>query len=402
MSAPLGLSALQVRAGHPDFLDLPWDRRLAEWRGVCPRLVDVPRGLSRHEVVFAQYGRALYAVKELPPELGEREYDALRWLEDRDMPAVTPAGHACVRTPDGVASVLITRFLDNSLPYRTLFQNPGLERYRARLLDSIAGLLVRLHLAGFHWGDFSLSNTLFLRDAGELQAYLVDAETSEMHEQLSDGQRNLDLEILEMNVAGELEDLSMIVELPPSLDVFETGALIRQRYDQLWAEITREEVLAPGEHWRIHERIKALNALGFSVGEIDLVATEDGSKLRMRTIVTDRDYHRHTLHGMTGIIAEERQAAVMVNDIRELRATMVHDRNVSVPLSVAAHQWRTDRYDPTVARLASLIGAQGEAPELFCQVLENKWYLSEKAGEDVGLEAASDDFIRRFAEGATG
>jgi hypothetical protein len=122
----------------------------------------------------------------------------------------------------------------------------------------------------------------------------------------------------------------------------------------------------------------------------------------MRTIVTDRDYHRHTLHGMTGLVAEERQAAVMVNDIRELRATMVHDRNLSIPLSVAAHQWRTERYDPTVARLASLIGAQGEAPELFCQVLEHKWYLSEKAGKDVGLEAASHDFIERFSGGIAG
>jgi hypothetical protein len=119
----------------------------------------------------------------------------------------------------------------------------------------------------------------------------------------------------------------------------------------------------------------------------------------MRTIVTDRDYHRHTLHGMTGLVAEERQAAVMVNDIRELRATMVHDRNVSIPLSVAAHHWRTERYDPTVTRLAPLIGAQGEAPELFCQLLEHKWYLSEKAGVDVGLEAASHDFIERFSGG---
>lgn len=400
MTPPLGLAALQVRPGHPDFLDLPWDRRLADWRGACARIVDVPRGLSRHEVLFVQYERALYAVKELPVSLGEREYDALRWLEDRDLPAVTPAGHARARTAAGEQSALITRFLDNSLPYRTLFQNPGLERYRERLLDAIAGLLVRLHVAGFHWGDFSLSNTLFRRDAGELQAYLVDAETSEMHPELSAGQRQLDLEIMEVNVAGELEDLSMVAELPPSLDPFETGAQIRQRYERLWSEITREEVLSPAEHWRIHERIRALNALGFSVGEVELVATADGSKLRMRTIVTDRDYHRHTLHNLTGIIAEERQAAVMVSDIQEVRATMLRKKNQSaVPLSVAAYQWLTERYDPTVRELGALVGTRGEAPELYCQVLEHKWFLSESAGRDVGFARAIEDFLKRFRAG---
>lgn len=51
----------------------------------------------------------------------------------------------------------------------------SLERYRDHLLDAISGLLVQLHLAGTFWGDCSLSNTLFRRDAGALQAYLVDA-----------------------------------------------------------------------------------------------------------------------------------------------------------------------------------------------------------------------------------
>jgi hypothetical protein len=356
----------------------------------------VPRGISRHEVLFVQYPEGLYAVKELPAPLGEREYDALRWLEERSLPAVVPAGHARVNTAAGQGSVLITRFLDASLPYRTLFQTPGLERYRERLLDSVAELLVRLHLAGFMWGDFSLSNCLFKRDAGELQAYLVDAETSEMHPELSPGQRQLDLQIMEENLAGELADLSAVVDLPPALDVFQTGAQIRSRYERLWAEITREEVLSPAEHWRIQERIRALNALGFSVSEVELVATGDGSKLRMRTIVTDRDYHRHTLHTLTGVVAEERQAAQMLNEIRELRATQARARGWKVTLGVAAYQWLTERYEPTLRRLAPLVGKLGEAGELYCQVLEHKWFLSEKAGRDVGLVYTLEDFFKRF------
>jgi hypothetical protein len=396
MSGKQGLAALQMRPGHPDFLDLPWDQPLGRWHGQCERIVEVPRGLSRHEVLFVQYERALYALKELPVELGGREYDALRWLEERDLPVVIAAGHARVATAEGEASVLITRFLDASLPYRTLFQNPGLQRYRQRLLDSIAGLLVRLHLAGFYWGDCSLSNTLFRRDAGQLQAYLVDAETSETHEALSDGQRRLDLEILEENVAGELADVAAMMDLPPALDVGETGAEIRERYERLWGEITREEMLSPAESWRIHERIRALNALGFSVGEVELLATGEDSRLRMRTIVTDRDYHRHQIQNLTGLVAEERQAELMLNEIQEMRATLVRSKDRSVALSVAAYRWLTERYQPTLQRLSPLVGKRGEPAELYCQMLEHKWYLSERAKRDIGIELAVEDYLKQF------
>jgi hypothetical protein len=271
--------------------------------------------------------------------------------------------------------------------------------YRERLIDALAGLVVRLHLAGFYWGDCSLSNALFRRDAGELQAYLVDAETSEMHERLSDGQRRHDLEILEENVAGDLADVAALLGAPLPEDLARTGAEMAARYRSLWGEITREDVLSADESWRIHERVRDLNALGFTVGEVQLQATGDGSRLRMRTIVTDRDYHRHLLHAHTGLVAEDRQAALMVGEIQELRATLERAENRSVPLSVAAYRWLSERYQPAVRRLAGLGGGRGDPAELYCQMLEHKWYLSEHARRDVGHEAAVEDFVRRFRPG---
>ncbi len=75
------------------------------------------------------------------------------------------------------------------------------------MANALALLLVRLHLLGFWWGDCSLSNTLFRRDADQFAAYLVDAETGEFQTRLTDGQREHDLEISLFNVAAELEDL---------------------------------------------------------------------------------------------------------------------------------------------------------------------------------------------------
>lgn len=391
----IGLASLHIRQGHPDFLDLPWQLPLEQWRGSCERVVEVERGLSRHEVLFAGYGNVVYAFKELPPQVGQREYDVLRALEERGLPAVLGVGLAKTRpqgTDNEERSVLITQFLERSLPYRTLFMTTGLERYRSRLLDAMAILMVRLHLGGCYWGDCSLSNTLFRRDAGELQAYLVDAETSEVHAQLSDGQRRLDLDLLEENVTGGLADLAAMVGEPLPLDIAKTGHEIRQRYDQLWAEITRELVVTPGDTFRVQERIRSLNALGFTVGEVELVATGDGNQLKMRTTVTDRDYHRHLLHNLTGLDAEEHQAQLLINELRELKVSLSTGLNRSLPLSVAAYRWLNERFLPTTQALQQELKTPDGECELYCQVLEHKWFLSEREKKDVGLEAAVADY----------
>jgi hypothetical protein len=132
----------------------------------------------------------------------------LRSLVADRVPAVPAVAVVTDRTErrDGM---LVTRHLDYSLPYRNLLAGQGLTipYLGDRLLDALVGLLVRLHLAGFFWGDCSLSNALFRRDAGELMAYVVDVETSERHERLTAGQRALDLQIATENVAGGLLDL---------------------------------------------------------------------------------------------------------------------------------------------------------------------------------------------------
>ena len=135
-----GLLSILVRPGHPDFLDLPWEVGLAAWPGATERSIELPRGLSRHEVQFVSYGgTSIYAVKELPEGMAEREYGLLLEMQARSLPSVEPVGHALAARPDGQrVSLLITKFLDASHPYRVLFLTPGLERYRERLLDAMA------------------------------------------------------------------------------------------------------------------------------------------------------------------------------------------------------------------------------------------------------------------------
>jgi hypothetical protein len=396
VTLPRTLETIAVRPGFPDFLDLPWEFSLIDWHEHCQQRVVVPRGVSRHIVEFINYDGNLYALKELPKGVAEHEYDLLRAMSEARLPVVKPVGHANLTYQGGQNSVLITQYLDYSQPYRSLMISSGGSDFMEHLLDAMAGLLVQLHLAGVFWGDCSLSNTLFRRDAGALQAYLVDAETAEIHEQVSPALRHDELKIMEDNINGDLADLAASRLLPTSTPIFEITTSIRRRYQRLWEEITHEEVIAPNERFRIQERIRALNKLGFSVGELELRATEDGEKLSLRAIVTDRNFHRDQLFGLTGLETEEMQAEKMMNEIQELRASLDKDKNQSIAMSAAAYKWLEELFQPAVRKLAPLIERDRIDPaEIYCQILEHKWYLSEKAQRDVGHAVAIEDFLKR-------
>ena len=390
--------SISLRPGYPDFLDLPWDLPLSDWPGATSRLEEVAHGVSRHPVLFVNYKGVLYALKEMAPGLAEKEFNLLSRMENLRLPVVTPVGHALTRTGHDPVSVLITRYLERSLPYRTLFMRRSLVQYREHLLDAMASLLVQLHSAGVFWGDCSLSNTLFRRDAGTLQAYLVDAETAETYSEIPPTLRYQDLEIMDENVNGDLADLDAADLLSKGIPLDEIGAYIRLRYQYLWEEITREVIIRPDEHYRIQERIRALNALGFSLGEVALEETDGGNQLRLHVVVTDRNFHRDQLVGLTGVEAEEMQARKMMNEIQELKATLSQMNNRSTPLSVAAYHWLEEIYQPIVQLLSPLINPQVDPAELYCQVLEHKWYLSEQARHDVGHEAAAQDFLQHFGK----
>jgi hypothetical protein len=389
---------ITLRPGVPDLLDLPWDLPFSDWERHCSRLEELPRGLSRHPVVFVNYSGEIYALKEMRSGTAQKEYEVLSLAYEDHLPVVAPAGFASTQTYEGNYSVLITQYLENSLPFRMLFMSQGFDRYREHLLDAISGLLVQLHLQGFYWGDCSLSNTLFRRDAGALQAYLVDAETAEMHPgYFPPALRFHDLQIMSENLTSEfieLQNLGTLIDT--NVPIADVGLYIRQRYQRLWEEITREDIIGTGEHYLIQERIRVLNELGFSIGNVELAALENGSQLRLRVFVTDRNFHRDQLYNLTGLDVEEMQARQMMNEIQEIRAWQSQSSNRTTPLNVAAYFWLEYVYHPVAAQLNPLADQDMTLAELYCQVLEHKWYLSERERRDVGHKTATEDYLVRF------
>jgi tRNA A-37 threonylcarbamoyl transferase component Bud32 len=342
-------------------------------------------------VRFVEYDGALYALKELPERPARREWTLLRRLEGQGLPVVEAVGIVTGRGE--LDAVLITRHLEYSLPYRTLFAGAAIPDLRKHLLDGLVELLTRLHLRGFFWGDCSLSNTLFRRDAGALSAYLVDAETGELHGALSDGQRAYDLDIAQTNVIGELLDVDAEVGLPPDLDPDETGAEIVRGYEALWSELTREETFGAGERFKLDERLHRLNALGYDVEEIQLDSTPNGYRLRLDPLVVEPGHHRHRLLRLTGLDAQENQARRMLNDLARYREALEREGKRTLPESVVASKWREEVFEPTVTAVPDELWERLPAAEIFHQVLEHRWFLSEQAKKDVGIDEAVRSYV---------
>ncbi len=339
----------------------------------------------------------------MPIEIATREYDVLRHLEGLSLPAVVPIGIA--ETPERETAILVTEYLAHSLQYRRLLMRfplgPGL--YLERLLDAMAWLLVDLHRSGVYWGDCSLANTLFRRDGDTIQAFLVDAETSEVHPSLSPGQRAYDLEILVENIAFGLADLAALQGRPDDLDHAITAAEgVRTRYEAVWDELHDEPELRGDDRHAVSARIRRLNELGFAVEEIELVPGARPGRVRMRVAVTTRRFHSRRLERLTGLVALEGQARLLLNDLREYQAWIECHEGVTLTREEGAHRWLHGVLQPRLEQLAPAIGPHRDPLQAYCDVLETKWILSERAGRDVGLDAAIESYLEQGAPSPEG
>ncbi len=384
---------LRLRDPDPELMAFPWELPLEAWPSDQLSFREVPVGPSRHLVRFVETERGLVALKEEPAAIAEREYGILRHLEDEAMPAVAPMGVAVA--PDGQNAILVTRYLQNSMQYRRLLGRvaPGPGYLRDQLLDAMAGLLVELHRGGVYWGDCSLANTLFRRDGDKVQAYLVDAETSERHPSLSDGQRAYDLDVLVENVAFGFADLAALQNRDDLFDDALTAAeSVRGRYCLLWEELTAEPEVGGDERFAMAQRVRRLNELGFAVDEIQLVPG-DGGGVRLKAAVTNRRFHANELERLTGRRALEGQARLLLNDLREYGAWLERAEGRQLSLVESAERWNREVLRPSLERLRTLTGRSGDTIQAYCDVLETKWLRSEAAGRDVGLRAAMDGYL---------
>ena len=386
----MGTPHLQIRPGNPDFLDLPWDQPVSDWEH--DRLVDMPAGIHRHPVVFVAYDEGVFAIKELPRRVANGEYHLLRALEDRTSRSAEAVGlveRVWLDPHDEQSAAVITRYVDHSFPYRHLVSGSGFGARRAQLLDAVAGLLVELHLAGCYWGDCSLSNVLYRYDAETIEAVMIDGETSRLRDKLSNGQRAEDLEIMKMNLAGDMADIAAMTGVDLDDADLGLGDDIAERYQSLWNELTQELVITRDEGYRIRERIARLNDLGFSVDDVYLDPTDTGNVVTMKVSVGGRTFHSERLRQLTGIEASENQARVILSDLNYFLAK--HGAMTATGKSVGTFKWLTTSFEPIVARIVEL--RDGDPVQGYCDFLNHRIRLAQRRSQDIANDEALEDWI---------
>jgi hypothetical protein len=374
---------------------LPWNQPLEQWPE-DPALAE-KRGISRHVVrlirVTDEPDSEIYAVKETVSEFANREYSALRELRRLQAPSVDPIAVVEGRIDlngNELPCVLATRFLPYSLPYRVVLSGALSPHDILNMANALALLLVRLHLLGFWWGDCSLSNTLFRRDAEGFAAYLVDAETGEFQKSLSDGQREHDLEIAHFNVAAELEDLALSGVLYPGMDPVRASDAVMKRYRRLWAALRDPQSLDPTDRRAVERAMRQLHDLGFAVEEVSIAIDGDNKVLKFQPKLVAAGYHTNRLRELMGLETEELQAKRILASFDRYRA---RESNLSTNENEVAFKWLTEVFNPIVNSVPPQLLGRVEPAQLFHEVLEHRWYLSEAAGHDVGLDFACESYI---------
>ena len=377
--------------------DLPWSKLLEDWPE-DPGLTSM-RGISRHVVRLVRTGdrdEDVFAVKETVEEFSTREYALLRELNSRGAPCVEPLAVVTGRLDlrgNELPTALVTRYLAYSLPYRVILSGNVTPHEITTMANALALLLVKLHLLGFWWGDCSLSNALFRRDASEYSAYLVDAETGEFQTTLTDGQREHDLEIALFNVAAELEDLAIAGVLYPGMDPIRASQGVISRYRRLWKSLNEPQILDPKDRHAVERAMRSLQDLGFAVEEVEITTEGDKGALKFVPRLVAAGYHQQRLKELLGLDAEELQAKRLLASFDRYRS---REAESGLSTDVLARQWMTKVFDHVIEQVPAELRGRVEPAQMFHEILEHRWYLGEKAGRDLGLDFATQEYITKI------
>ena len=176
----------------------------------------------------------------------------------------------------------------------------------------------------------------------------------------------------------------------PSVNPVDTGALLRDRYERLWNELTQPIVFKPGDRWRVDEHVRRLNDMGFDIAEISVVSDAAGDRLVVTPKVVDAGHHARRLLRLTGLDVEENQARRLLNDLDSYRVSL------GLPVvdeELVSHRWMTEVFEPVVSAVPRELRGKLEPAEIFHEVLEHRWFVSEREAADIGLEHAVELYL---------
>jgi hypothetical protein len=112
--------------------------------------------------------------------------------------------------------------------------------------------------------------------------------------------------------------------------------------------------------------------------------------VRLQPKVVEAGHHARELQSLTGLDVEDNQARRLLNDLASFATSHGIDAD---DRSVVAHRWLTEVYEPVTALIPRHFRERLEPAEVFHEVLEHRWFLSERAGCEVGILEATRAYV---------
>lgn len=366
---------------HLDCLKtLPWHINLEEWRNHGVRHLQIHSGLSRHIVIFIERNHRRYAIKQTSPEIARREIESFRKLRKLDLPTLQPVGYVItdhgktlVSTAVGMQmeetaiGFCITQLAERVLPDSLLYNRDFEKTSHFLFLDAAVELFVMLHMHQVYWGDASPANMLMhfskmpnppLRPRRVIQAVLADAETVEICKSLSAARRQQDLDLFLESLEWMEADKTAAGKPSGNFTAIDDGAYVQRRYQELFSIYLEMEEFEKVTHLNIDEHVPRFYKAG-------------AGRILLKHINEHRWY-----------LGERLKKEVTV-------AEAAQDWLQNVYAQVCEFFNRSGIYDDFPSKTAA---------DLYLDIMENKHFLSERAGADVGIAKAVEDYWERFRE----
>ena len=174
-------------------------------------------------------------------------------------------------------------------------------------------------------------------------------------------------------------------------DVTIVGDYLEKRYHDLWNDLTGSERIPADEIWRVGARAERLGQLGFDIGQVEIESDEDGDFLSFAPRVVEAGHFQRRVKDLTGLEVQEEQAKRIYTDIVTYQRRKKMEK---IPLRLVATTWLERVYLPTISAIPDDLRAKLEPAQIFHEVLEHRWFMSEKAGHHIHTRKAVKDYIR--------
>jgi Domain of unknown function (DUF4032)/Lipopolysaccharide kinase (Kdo/WaaP) family len=357
---------------------LPWFIPLEHWQDYGVKLISVKSGLSRHVVRFLQMSGRRFAIKETTVKAATHELGSYTRLALQEVPTLIPVGivvrdeglevvatHIGQQVQRREVGYVVTELMDNVVPDSFLFRRAFSETSRKRIWDAVTRLFVQMHSRGIYWGDASLANMLIqfqkemVPELGHktiLTAILADAETVEIHPYLSERLR--------------LADVDFFIE-----------SMLWTDADMRAGGVVRDPVITHEDQAYVLRTYNERYELELETQAFELVTHIDVDKV-------------------LGSFEEKGYGPLILKHVNEHKWYISEQQNREVPLIEAAEGWYKQVFKPVCKTFLDhgllTFFPEKTAASLYVEVMEHKYYLSQKERKDVGLSAALEDYCAKF------